>query len=248
MKKTEGLAACLEKGEAALTTAPHERRYLTGFASSAGYVLTTVEAAYFLTDFRYIEAARRAIPDMECLCGDRPAEVLKELLQRHGIGRLLVSAEHTSVKQLADWQRAMKGVCTVAADGRYDARMRLLRLVKTPDELEKLIADVVDIHVADRIYDYIAELVEATRNNAYVTLGVSPRGALAVSRAAKANAYLEGRDYVTPDDVCAVFPDVCAHRLVLDAKARLHEYTAEQIITNLLQTVKKPDVREFSAK
>ena len=138
MKKTEGLAACLEKGEAALTTAPHERRYLTGFASSAGYVLTTVEAAYFLTDFRYIEAARRAIPDMECLCGDRPAEVLKELLQRHGIGRLLVSAEHTSVKQLADWQRAMKGVCTVAADGRYDARMRLLRLVKTPDELEKI--------------------------------------------------------------------------------------------------------------
>ena len=47
MKKTEGLAACLEKGEAALTTAPHERRYLTGFASSAGYVLTTAEAAYF---------------------------------------------------------------------------------------------------------------------------------------------------------------------------------------------------------
>ena len=47
MKKTEGLAACLEKGKAALTTAPHERRYLTGFASSAGYVLTTVEAAYF---------------------------------------------------------------------------------------------------------------------------------------------------------------------------------------------------------
>lgn len=106
----------------------------------------------------------------------------------------------------------------------------------------------MSVFVADRIYDYIAELVEATRNNAYVTLGVSPRGALAVSRAAKANAYLEGRDYVTPDDVCAVFPDVCAHRLVLDAKARLHEYTAEQIITNLLQTVKKPDVREFSAK
>ena len=109
MKKTEGLAACLEKGEAALTAAPHERRYLTGFASSAGYVLTTAEAAYFLTDFRYIEAARRAIPDMECLCGDRPAEVLKELLQRHGIGRLLVSAEHTSVEQLADWQSGDEG-------------------------------------------------------------------------------------------------------------------------------------------
>ena len=122
------------------------------------------------------------------------------------------------------------------------------RTVTDPVSLEKSIGEAMSVFVADRIYDYIAELVEATRNNAYVTLGVSPRGALAVSRAAKANAYLEGRDYVTPDDVCAVFPDVCAHRLVLDAKARLHEYTAEQIITNLLQTVKKPDVREFSAK
>ena len=122
------------------------------------------------------------------------------------------------------------------------------RTVTDPASLEKSIGEAMSVFVADRIYDYIAELVEATRNNAYVTLGVSPRGALAVSRAAKANAYLEGRDYVTPDDVCAVFPDVCAHRLVLDAKARLHEYTAEQIITNLLQTVKKPDVREFSAK
>ena len=76
--------------------------------------------------------------------------------------------------------------------------------VTTPDELEKLIADVADIHVADRIYDYIAELVDVTRSNAYVTLGVSPRGALAVTRAAKANAYLEGRNYVIPE----AFPSV----------------------------------------
>ena len=105
-----------------------------------------------------------------------------------------------------------------------------------------------NVEANDRIFDYVTTLAEATRTHPMVELGVSPRGALAVSRAAKANAYLEGRDYVTPDDVCAVFPDVCAHRLVLDAKARLHEYTAQQIITNLLQTVKKPDVREFSAK
>ncbi len=122
------------------------------------------------------------------------------------------------------------------------------RTVTDPASLEESIREAMSVFVADRIYDYIAELVEATRVNAYVTLGVSPRGALAVSRAAKANAYLEDRDYVTPDDVCAVFSDVCAHRLVLDAKARLHEYTAEQIIANLLQTVKKPDVREFSVK
>ena len=81
--------------------------------------------------------------------------------------------------------------------------------VTTPAELEKLIAEVSNIHVADRIYDYIAELVDLTRSNAYVTLGVSPRGALAVTRAAKANAYLEGRDYVIPDDVRRVPGCVC---------------------------------------
>ena len=120
--------------------------------------------------------------------------------------------------------------------------------VTSPAELEKLIAEVSNIHVADRIYDYIAELVDVTRSNAYVTLGVSPRGALAVTRAAKANAYLEGRDYVIPDDVCAVFPDVCVHRLILNSKARLQGYTAAQILQNVLTSVQKPDIREFSSK
>ena len=120
--------------------------------------------------------------------------------------------------------------------------------VTSPAELEKLIAEVSNIHVADRIYDYIAELVDLTRSNAYVTLGVSPRGALAVTRAAKANAYLEGRDYVIPDDVCAVFPDVCVHRLILNSKARLQDYTAALILQNVLASVQKPDVREFSSK
>ena len=120
--------------------------------------------------------------------------------------------------------------------------------VTSPAELEKLIAEVSNIHVADRIYDYIAELVDLTRSNAYVTLGVSPRGALAVTHAAKANAYLEGRDYVIPDDVCAVFPDVCVHRLILNSKARLQDYTAALILQNVLTSVQKPDVREFSSK
>ena len=120
--------------------------------------------------------------------------------------------------------------------------------VTSPAELEKLIAEVSNIHVADRIYDYIAELVDLTRSNAYVTLGVSPRGALAVTRAAKANAYLEGRDYVIPDDVCAVFPDVCVHRLILNSKARLQDYTVALILQNVLTSVQKPDVREFSSK
>ena len=102
-----------------------------------------------------------------------------------------------------------------------------------------------NVHFADSVYDYAARLVEKTRSNAFVTLGVSPRGALAVCRAAKANAYLAGRDYVIPDDVAEVFPFVCGHRLILNAKARLNEYTAEQLIESMIGEVKKPDVQEF---
>ena len=115
-------------------------------------------------------------------------------------------------------------------------------------ELNAVIQEVRHIHIADRLYDYISDLVEATRENPYVTLGVSPRGALAVCRASQANAYLEGRDYTTPADVAAVFTDVCAHRLVLSAKARLHEQSASQITENILQDIKKPDVRDFRAE
>ena len=95
---------------------------------------------------------------------------------------------------------------------------------------------------------YTAELVEATRHQELVRLGVSPRGALAMCRAAKATAFLEGRDYVTPDDVAAVFPDVCAHRLMLDAKARLHEISAEQILGEILDQTARPDTPHFSAR
>ena len=95
------------------------------------------------------------------------------------------------------------------------------------------------------VYEYVAQLAEATRNHAMIQLGLSPRGALAVCRAAKANAYLAGRDYVIPDDVAEVFPFVCGHRLILNAKARLNEYTAEQLIESMIGEVKKPDVQEF---
>lgn len=116
------------------------------------------------------------------------------------------------------------------------------------ETLEKMIGEAMSVYVADSIYDYVSELAEASRTNPYVVLGISPRGALAVCRAAKANAYLDGRDYVTPEDVTNVFTDVCAHRMVLSSKARLHEYTPELITENLLRTVTKPDHREFKVK
>lgn len=114
--------------------------------------------------------------------------------------------------------------------------------------MENMIQEAMGVYVADSIYDYVSDLADASREDRYVMLGISPRGALAICRAAKANAYLEGRDYVTPEDVAAIFTDVCAHRIVLSSKAKLHEHTPEMITENLLQTVAKPGHREFKAK
>ena len=114
--------------------------------------------------------------------------------------------------------------------------------------LGNMIQEAMGVYVADSIYDYVSDLADASRENPYVILGISPRGALAICRAAKSNAYLEGRDYVIPEDVAAIFADVCAHRLVLSSKAKLHEHTAEMITDHLLQTVAKPDHREFKVK
>lgn len=114
--------------------------------------------------------------------------------------------------------------------------------------METMIEEAMSVHIADSIYDYVSDLAEASRSNPYVVLGISPRGMLALCRAAKANAYLDGRDFVTPEDVSSIFTDVCAHRMVLSSKARLHEYTPELITENLLQTVAKPDHREFKIK
>ena len=84
------------------------------------------------------------------------------------------------------------------------------------------------------------QLVQATRTHEMVQLGISPRGTLAIAKMAKANAFLKDRDYVIPDDVVDIFKDVAAHRIVLNAKARISKVTAEQILESILKSVKKP--------
>ena len=112
--------------------------------------------------------------------------------------------------------------------------------VVTKDELLELVQQTRNVEANDRIFDYITTLAEATRTHSMVELGVSPRGALALCRMAKAHAFLSGRDFVVPEDVAAVFPDVCAHRLILSAKARMMEEKAENILSEILKSVDMP--------
>ena len=120
-----------------------------------------------------------------------------------------------------------------------------LRGVVTCEELLELIESAKQVHIADAVYDYIVDLVDATRSSELVELGVSPRGALALCRMAKAHAFVRGGDFVTPEDVYQVFDDVCAHRLVLSAKARLGKITAREITEQLRQQVTVPQVAQL---
>lgn len=119
-----------------------------------------------------------------------------------------------------------------------------LQPVVTRQELEALIEEVSRVEIADSIYGYITALTQATRTDPMVQLGVSPRGALAVCRMAKAYAYLQGRDFVIPEDVAAILPDVCCHRLVLSTKAKMMEAKAEDILSGILRAVEMPVLKK----
>ena len=116
--------------------------------------------------------------------------------------------------------------------------------VVNKEELLGLVQAVRKVDMRDAVLDYVTTLVEKTRTHPQAALGVSPRGALAVCRMAKAYAYLNGRDFVMPEDVAAIFPDVCAHRLMLNSKARMMEEKPETVLAEILKTTDMPVLKK----
>ena len=96
------------------------------------------------------------------------------------------------------------------------------------------------VHAGDSVLGYMVDLCPATRELPLVELGVSPRGVGALVRMSRAHALLEQRDYVVPEDVQAVFSDVCAHRLVLRPQARVEGVTSQDLLTEVLRQVPPP--------
>ena len=122
--------------------------------------------------------------------------------------------------------------------------MEKIKPIVTIDELRQLIEEAAQVEVKDSIYEYVTHLTQATREHPMVALGISPRAALAVCRMGKARAFVLGRDYMIPEDVAAVFTDVCAHRLVLSNKARMLEESAQNILHSILDSVNMPVLRQ----
>jgi len=89
-----------------------------------------------------------------------------------------------------------------------------LKAVLTPHELLELQQQVSQVHAAEPLLNYLQDLMAATRSGRWFLQGLSPRAGIAVMRAAKAQAFLNQRDYVAPDDIAAVLPQTAAHRLI----------------------------------
>ena len=142
---------------AALVTSPENRFYLTGFPSTAGAVLVTERKAYFLTDFRYAEAARRVISGCEVVCIKKMNDTLRELMEQNGVGRVFVEFERLSLKQAHDFEEAFaKAGITVEKGDKLDGALQALRTIKTPEEIQKLreaqkITDDAFTHILDYI-------------------------------------------------------------------------------------------------
>ena len=108
------------------------------------------------------------------------------------------------------------------------------------DDVLKLQEEVKRIEVSASILGYIVTLVSATRKREEVKLGASPRASISLMKATAAWAFLEGRDYVIPDDVYALAPWVLKHRIILQPKALIMDRTPEYIISDLLQNTPVP--------
>lgn len=155
MSHVAHLAAHLNAGEALLITAPHNRRYLTGFPSSAGCVLITKDYACFLTDFRYSEAAQKAVTAMDCRMYTRLSETLKELFSQHAVTRVLVEAAAMPLAEMNRWRELLPDVEWVG-DGSLDGWLREERLVKTPQEIAGIRqAQALTEYGFDRIVEFI---------------------------------------------------------------------------------------------
>lgn len=113
-----------------------------------------------------------------------------------------------------------------------------IEAVTTPDQIRRWRREATEVHVAPALYEYVVSLATATREHGRVRLGVSPRASLALVRAAKAWALLDGRAFVSPDDVRSLAPAVLAHRIILSPEAEMDGLSGAEVVREVLSEVR----------
>jgi len=132
-----------------------------------------------------------------------------------------------------------------------DVEIEVLRgaALRSPDALEpitdtvtvgEMVRMALRVHIADPLYAYAVRLAAATRNHPQVRVGVSPRGVIALTRAACSYALINGRGYVLPEDLKTLIKPVFAHRVLLSADAQLRGVTAAEVLEDAVRSVAVP--------
>ncbi len=122
----------------------------------------------------------------------------------------------------------------------HSTPIKTVSSVMTTDDIMTLRGQAEKVFVSDKIKDYILDISNVTRNSPYFRLGASPRASIALMKASKAYAFVDGRDYVTPDDVKRMCIPVYAHRLILSPKGKSEFENAEPALDKIMSQVEVP--------
>ena len=112
--------------------------------------------------------------------------------------------------------------------------------VLSPNDLHEFRQLVQSVIIEPKLVEFIAGIVNETRNNPALYLGASPRASIAILRASKASAALKGRDFVTPEDIKEMAAPVLRHRIILTPEKEMEGVTADELIENILKAVEVP--------
>ncbi len=115
-----------------------------------------------------------------------------------------------------------------------------IKKVLSPADLQHYRSQVQSIIIEQKLVEFIARIVNETRNNPSLYLGASPRASLSILKGAKATAAIRGRDFVTPEDIVEVAPHVLRHRIILTPEKEMEGITADDLIDNILKSIEVP--------
>ncbi|MBC7826959.1 MAG: MoxR family ATPase [Chitinophagaceae bacterium] len=118
--------------------------------------------------------------------------------------------------------------------------MNLVHPVISPQQMAALKVQVRAIHIEDKLISFITTIVANTRNHKSIYLGASPRASIGIMNGAKALAAMQGRDFVTPDDIIYVTPAVLRHRIVLTPEKEMEGTSTDEVITQIVQGIEVP--------
>lgn len=123
---------------------------------------------------------------------------------------------------------------------KLDDALNAVKAVLSIDQIKACRGIIKGLHVEPKLIEYVAKITHETRNNKSLYLGASPRASLAMVNGAKAFAAMQGRDFVTPEDIIKVAPPVLAHRIMLSPDKEMEGLTPNDIVAQILQKIEVP--------